>query len=198
MKNRISHEAIGARSRTRKNAQPLDTFEVGQNAEAGAIDQPVFYTHFQLVRGALCLFVGRVRRRQEPFAAGPGRYRRCPRCTFPDAALCAVLDRSRIYLHACDQTCTCSTTAKSCRRCAQIDAFNLFNEARANGAFMVAAGNHAADAAWCVREDLRTRIGWGLIYQVHGLTDEDKINAPWKKPPAATRLDAFRPAYYPI
>jgi DnaA-homolog protein len=28
-----------------------------------------------------------------------------------------------------------------------------------------------------LREDLRTRLGWGLIYQVHGLTDEDKIGA---------------------
>ena len=28
-----------------------------------------------------------------------------------------------------------------------------------------------------VREDLRTRLGWGLIYQLHGLTDEDKIAA---------------------
>jgi len=26
-----------------------------------------------------------------------------------------------------------------------------------------------------VREDLRTRFGWGLIYQVHELSDEDKI-----------------------
>ena len=28
-----------------------------------------------------------------------------------------------------------------------------------------------------VRDDLRTRFGWGLIYQLHGLTDEDKIDA---------------------
>ncbi len=28
-----------------------------------------------------------------------------------------------------------------------------------------------------VREDLRTRMGWGLIYQVHELSDEEKIAA---------------------
>jgi DnaA family protein len=28
-----------------------------------------------------------------------------------------------------------------------------------------------------VREDLVTRLGWGLVYQVHELTDEEKIEA---------------------
>jgi DnaA family protein len=28
-----------------------------------------------------------------------------------------------------------------------------------------------------IREDLRTRLGWGLIYQVQGLSDEDKLDA---------------------
>ena len=28
-----------------------------------------------------------------------------------------------------------------------------------------------------MREDLRTRLGWGLIYQVHGLSDEEKLDA---------------------
>lgn len=59
---------------------------------------------------------------------------------------------------------------------AQIAAFNLFNETRAHGGFLVAAGNHPP-MILNVRDDLRTRLGWGLIYQVHGLTDEDKIDA---------------------
>ncbi|MBI1834720.1 MAG: DnaA regulatory inactivator Hda [Burkholderiales bacterium] len=58
----------------------------------------------------------------------------------------------------------------------QIDAFALFNEARANGAFFVAAGNHPP-MILNLRDDLRTRLGWGLIYQVIGLSDEDKIDA---------------------
>lgn len=59
---------------------------------------------------------------------------------------------------------------------AQIDAFALFNEIRAHDGFLVAAGNHPP-MILNLREDLRTRLGWGLIYQVHGLTDEDKIDA---------------------
>lgn len=59
---------------------------------------------------------------------------------------------------------------------AQIDAFALFNEIRAHGGFFVAAGMHAP-LALQLREDLRTRLGWGLIYQVHGLSDEEKIAA---------------------
>ena len=58
----------------------------------------------------------------------------------------------------------------------QIDAFALFNEVRANGGFFVASGKQAP-MQLNLREDLRTRLGWSLIYQVHGLTDEDKINA---------------------
>ena len=59
---------------------------------------------------------------------------------------------------------------------AQIDAFALFNEVRANGGFLVAAGN-LPPMILTIREDLRTRLGWGLIYQVLGLSDVDKIDA---------------------
>jgi DnaA-homolog protein len=59
---------------------------------------------------------------------------------------------------------------------AQIDAFALFNEIRANHAFMVCSGA-VAPAVLPVREDLRTRMGWGLIYQIHGLSDDEKVAA---------------------
>ncbi len=59
---------------------------------------------------------------------------------------------------------------------AQIAVFNLFNEAREHGATLIAAGC-MPPATLVVREDLRTRLGWGLIYQVHGLTDAEKIAA---------------------
>lgn len=59
---------------------------------------------------------------------------------------------------------------------AQIAAFALFNQARENGALLVSAGDKPP-AGLALREDLRTRLGWGLIYQVHGLTDEEKIEA---------------------
>jgi DnaA family protein len=59
---------------------------------------------------------------------------------------------------------------------AQIAAFALFNQVRENNGVMIAAGA-VAPAVLAVREDLRTRLGWGLVYQVHELTDEEKIAA---------------------
>ena len=58
----------------------------------------------------------------------------------------------------------------------QIAAFTLFNLVRDNGGFMVSTGS-VAPAVLQVREDLRSRMGWGLIYQVHRLTDDEKITA---------------------
>ncbi|MDB5767094.1 MAG: hypothetical protein JWQ61_1908 [Collimonas fungivorans] len=58
----------------------------------------------------------------------------------------------------------------------QVDAFNLFNEIRERGGCLVCAGDRAP-AQLAVREDLRTRLGWGLIYCIHGLTDEEKVDA---------------------
>ncbi len=59
---------------------------------------------------------------------------------------------------------------------AQIDVFALLNQVREHGAMMATAGS-AAPAHLALREDLRTRLGWGLIYQVHELTDDDKLAA---------------------
>lgn len=58
----------------------------------------------------------------------------------------------------------------------QIALFNLYNQIKEHQAFFVAAGSKAP-AVLAVREDLRTRLGWGLIYQIHELTDEEKIAA---------------------
>lgn len=58
----------------------------------------------------------------------------------------------------------------------QIEAFNLVNQIRERGGVMVSAGS-VAPAYLNVREDLRTRMGWGLIYQVRELSDDQKIAA---------------------
>jgi DnaA family protein len=58
----------------------------------------------------------------------------------------------------------------------QVDAFALFNQIRENGAYMVCTGP-VPPAVLPVREDLRTRMGWGLVYQIHGLSDDEKIAA---------------------
>lgn len=55
---------------------------------------------------------------------------------------------------------------------AQIAAFDTFNRAKAAGQLWIAAGQNAP-AGINVREDLRTRLGWGLIYRLLPLSDED-------------------------
>jgi DnaA family protein len=54
--------------------------------------------------------------------------------------------------------------------------FNLINQLRDNGGTLVAAASHPPGQL-PLREDLRTRLGWGLVYQLHGLSDEEKIDA---------------------
>lgn len=59
---------------------------------------------------------------------------------------------------------------------AQIELFALYNRLRASGGMLLVSGN-VAPAHLNLRDDLRTRLGWGLVYQVHGLNDEEKSQA---------------------
>lgn len=56
---------------------------------------------------------------------------------------------------------------------AQIALFNAINRARESGGTVLAAG-HAPPAQLALREDLRSRLGWGLVYEVRPLTDEER------------------------
>src|SRR5688500_7296852 len=56
---------------------------------------------------------------------------------------------------------------------AQHALFNAINAAREGGPAVLAAGE-APPAGLALREDLRTRLGWGLVYQLKPLTDSDK------------------------
>lgn len=56
---------------------------------------------------------------------------------------------------------------------AQQALFAAINEARNGHGAVLAAGN-APPARLGLREDLRTRLGWGLVYQVRPLSDADK------------------------
>ena len=55
----------------------------------------------------------------------------------------------------------------------QMELFNAVNEARQSGGRILAAGN-APPAQLPLREDLRSRLAWGLVYQVKPLTDEER------------------------
>ena len=55
----------------------------------------------------------------------------------------------------------------------QIALFNAINAARDAGGTVLAAGN-APPAQLALREDLKSRLAWGLVYQVKPLTDAEK------------------------
>lgn len=59
---------------------------------------------------------------------------------------------------------------------AQIVLFDLYNRLRENGG-MLLVGGAAAPTHLALRDDLRTRLGWGLVYQVHALSDAEKAQA---------------------
>jgi len=66
--------------------------------------------------------------------------------------------------------------AESLGDAAQIALFELYNQMRESGGMLLVSGA-AAPAHLHLRDDLRTRLGWGLVYQVHGLSDEEKAQA---------------------
>lgn len=58
----------------------------------------------------------------------------------------------------------------------QIELFNYFNQLRASGGILITSGN-AAPTQMGLRDDLATRLAWGLVYQLHPLSDEEKAKA---------------------
>ncbi len=59
---------------------------------------------------------------------------------------------------------------------AQIELFNYFNQLRSSGGILITSGN-AAPTQMGLRDDLATRLAWGLVYQLHPLSDEEKAKA---------------------
>ncbi len=58
----------------------------------------------------------------------------------------------------------------------QIALFSLYNRLRESGGLLLISGA-SAPAHLNLRDDLRTRLGWGLVYQVHALSDAEKSQA---------------------
>lgn len=59
---------------------------------------------------------------------------------------------------------------------AQETAFHLYNALRERGGALVASGA-VPPVQLTLRDDLVTRLGWGLVYRVHGLSDAEKVRA---------------------
>ena len=58
----------------------------------------------------------------------------------------------------------------------QVAVFDLYNALRESGGALLASAA-APPVQLKLREDLVTRLAWGLVYQVHALTDENKAQA---------------------
>jgi len=59
---------------------------------------------------------------------------------------------------------------------AQIALFELYNQMRESGGLLLVSG-HCAPLHLSVRDDLRTRLGWGMIYHVQELNETEKTEA---------------------
>jgi DnaA family protein len=146
-------------------AQSLDTFQVGANAEMAHL---------------MHLFAERSSR--EHFAylwgdTGAGKTHLLHGLSAsPGARYIAADAPAADFLHAPDVTLYLLDDCDRLSPQRQIDAFALFNQIREHGAYMVCTGP-VPPAVLQVREDLRTRMGWGLVYQIHGLSDDQKIEA---------------------
>ena len=74
------------------------------------------------------------------------------------------------------RACWPSTTCKHSSDAAQIALFRIFNAARLAGLALLLSGAEPPSRL-ALREDLRTRIGQTLVFEVKSLTDEEKSAA---------------------
>ncbi|POR56031.1 regulatory inactivation of DnaA Hda protein [Paraburkholderia eburnea] len=97
------------------------------------------------------------------FEAPPGHVRYLG----PQSGLAAFTFDPRVTIYAVDD-CDALSGAQ------QIALFNLFNEVRSHPATALVATGNAPPMGLAVREDLRTRLGWGLVFHLAPLSDAGK------------------------
>ncbi|CAB3775760.1 DnaA regulatory inactivator Hda [Paraburkholderia caffeinitolerans] len=85
----------------------------------------------------------------------------------PKSGLAAFTFDARVPIYAVDD-CDSLSGAQ------QIALFNLFNEVRSHPNTALVATGNAPPMGLTVREDLRTRLGWGLVFHLAPLSDAGK------------------------
>ncbi|MDT8838136.1 DnaA regulatory inactivator Hda [Paraburkholderia fungorum] len=148
----------------------FDNFFAGANAElvtrlreldnalaAGPVADRTFYIWGEAGSGRTHLLQALVHE------APPGH----ARFAGPQSSLAAFTFDPRVALYAIDD-CDGLSAAQ------QIAVFNLFNEVRAHPTSALVAAGNAPPIGMTVREDLRTRLGWGLVFHLAPLPDEGK------------------------
>ena len=80
-------------------------------------------------------------------------------------------------LHACKTAnITVADDVHLLNNDAQIALFNTYNHIKETGDTLITAGLHAPTQME-LRDDIATRLAWGLVYQIHPLTDDEKAQA---------------------
>ena len=143
----------------------LDNFVVGGNSEA--MTGLVAWLSPENRETALLLW--------GESASGKTHLLRASGATYCDAATDPALAEAEAT------TCTAATclavdNVEALDAAGQIALFNLFNRLRAAGGRLLTACS-APPRGLMLREDLRTRLGSGLIYRLQPLTDDEKTAA---------------------
>lgn len=76
-----------------------------------------------------------------------------------------------------NQTVICVDDVEQLDNQAQIDLFNTYNDIRNSADGVLIVAGKAAPTQMKLRDDLATRLAWGLTYQLHPLSDEEKALA---------------------
>lgn len=148
----------------------LDNFVTGRNAEllrnlkrlaARGGEERFFYVWGQPGSGRTHLLKGAVAELHR--AGASAAYVACA----PDTRFHEGLDR---------MDCVALDDADRLDADAQVAAFHLYNALRERNGALIASGS-APPVQLTLRDDLVTRLGWGLVYQVHALSDEEKMKA---------------------
>jgi DnaA family protein len=141
----------------------LDNFVVGRNVEllsalrhalAGDSSERCFYLWGEAGCGKSHLLQAAVGQARAAGRSAIGLCRAVPQ----EAAVVAVDD-----VEALDAT-------------AQVELFALYNKQRESGGVLLISGSQSP-VHLRLRDDLRTRLCWGLVYQVHALSDAEKSRA---------------------
>lgn len=141
----------------------LDNFVAGRNAEllaalrqalSGTGDVRCIYLWGEAGSGKSHLLQAAVLA-----ARAAGRSAICLCGAVPDAAQVVAVDNAETLSEA-----------------AQVALFELYNRMQETAGLLLVSGP-MAPAQLALRDDLRTRLGWGLVYQVHGLSDGEKAQA---------------------
>jgi DnaA family protein len=141
----------------------LDNFVVGRNAEALAALRAVADGQGE----AFVYLWGEAGSGRSHLLTALGAMRR-PALATAGGAVPAFAEPRALYL--VDDVDACDADA-------QQRLFVLMNEVRAQPPAALVAAGSAPPAQLALRDDVRTRLAWGLVYQVHALTDADKAQA---------------------